>query len=205
MTPNPHHGGMPGFGERLRAWRDGNQFDLDSAARLLGVSANFLYMIERGVHAPTPPLVARFEELVQGLSAFTAPNITRRIPILSWVQAGRGHGYEEMPEGWMDWVDCLCPDPAAFAVRVVGESMLPRYLPGNLVICMPSFPPKNHALAVAKLTDETVTFKKLTFRGKLPTCFHLVPINPNFSSVRVNRDDLLWIYPVHSVVNQGRH
>ena len=35
----------PDFGARLRAWREGNQFDLDAAACLLGVSGNYLYMI----------------------------------------------------------------------------------------------------------------------------------------------------------------
>ena len=35
----------PDFGARLRAWREGNRFDLDAAACLLGVSGNFLYMI----------------------------------------------------------------------------------------------------------------------------------------------------------------
>ena len=46
----------PDFGARLRAWREGNEFDLDAAACLLGVSGNYLYMINsfpRG-HAFSP-------------------------------------------------------------------------------------------------------------------------------------------------------
>lgn len=190
-----------GFGQRLRAWRDGNGFDLDAASRLLGVSGNYLYMIERGVHAPSAPLLARFEELVRGLSFFTAPEITRRVPIISWVQAGRFTRYEEMPLDWVEWIDTLCPDPNAFAVRVVGDSMLPKYPPGDLAICMPSFPPKNNALAVAKIHDESVTFKTVSFRGSPPERFRFVALNPKYGSVVVRREDLTWIYPVHSVVS----
>ena len=190
-----------GFGQRLRAWRDGNEFDLDAAARLLGVSGNYLYTIERGVHAPSAPLLDRFEELVRGLSFFTAPEITRRVPVISWVQAGRFTCYEEMPQDWVSWIDCLCPDPNAFAVRVVGDSMLPNYAPGDLAICMPGFPPKNHALAVAKTNDGMVTFKNVIFRGKLPEHFRFVPLNPEFDSVVMRRVDLAWIYPVCAVVS----
>lgn len=190
-----------GFGRRLRAWRDGNGFGLDAASRLLGVSGNYLYMIERGVHAPSAPLLARFEELVRGLSFFTAPEITRRVPIVSWVQAGRFTRYEEMPQDWVEWIDCLCPDPNAFAVRVVGDSMLPKYPPGNLAICMPSFPPKNNRLVVAKIHDESVTFKTVSFRGDQPEQFRFVALNPKYRSMVVRREDLHWIYPVHAVVS----
>ncbi len=190
-----------GFGQRLRAWRDGNQFDLDAASRLLGVSGDYLRMIERGVHAPSAPLRARFEELVRGLSFFTAPEVTRRIPIVSWVQAGRFTRYEEMPHSWVEWIDCLCPDPNAFAVRVVGDSMLPKYPPGDLAICMPSYPPKNNGLAVAKIHDESVTFKTVSFQGEQPERFRFVALNPEYGSMIVKREDLIWIYPVHSVVS----
>lgn len=190
-----------GFGQRLRAWRDGNGFDLEAAARLLGVSGNYLYTIERGVHAPSAPLLERFEELVRGLSFFTAPEITRRVPIISWVQAGRFTCYEEMPPDWVSWIDCLCPDPNAFAVRVVGDSMLPNYPPGNLAICMPGFPPRNNGLAVAKTNEGLVTFKTVTFRGRLPERFRFIPMNPQFDSVVVRREDLAWVYPVHAVVS----
>ena len=192
------------FGARLRAWRDGNAFDLDAASRLLGVSDNYLYMIERGVHPPSAALAARFEEVLRGLSIFAAPAVVRRVPILSWVQAGRAEHYEEMPLGWMDWLDCVCPDPKAFAVRVVGDSMLPKYPPGNLAVCMPSFPPKNNALAVAKIRDDCATFKKITFRGRQPARYHLIPLNPAYPSTSVASADLLWIYPVHSVVDPCR-
>ena len=193
-----------GFCQRLRAWRDGNKFDLDAASRLLGVSGNYLYMIERGKHAPSAPLLARFEELVRGLSFFTAPEIMRRVPIISWVQAGQFTRYEEMTQDWVEWTDCLCPDPNAFAVRVVGDSMLPKYPPGNLAICMPSFPPKNNGLAVAKIHDESVTFKTVSFRGEQPARFRFVALNPNYGSMVVKRADVLWIYPVHSVVSPCR-
>ncbi len=190
-----------GFGQRLRAWREGNRFDLDAAARLLGVSGNYLYTIERGVHAPSAPLLSRFEEVVRGLSFFTAPEITRRVPIVSWVQAGRFTCYEELPPAWQEWTDCLCPDPNAFAVRVVGESMMPGYPPGNLAICMPGFPPRNNKLAVAKITDGSVTFKTVSFRGEHPERFRFVPMNPQFDSMVVRREDVVWIYPVHGVVS----
>jgi SOS-response transcriptional repressor LexA len=192
------------FPARLRAWRQSNRFDLDAAAHLLGVSGNFLYTIERGVYPPSGALVERFEQALRGSSIFTEPAVLRRIPILSWVQAGRASSYEEMPSGWMDWLDCVCPDPKAFAVRVVGESMLPQYPPGNLAVCMPSFPPKNNGLAVAKIRDECATFKKIKFKGKQPARFRLIPLNPEYAATSVQRADLLWIYPVHSVLNPCR-
>ena len=121
--------------------------------------------------------------------------------MVSWVQAGRFTDYEEMSQSWVDWVDCLCPDPNAFAVRVVGDSMMPKYPPGNLAICMPSFPPKNNGLAVAKIHDGSVTFKTVNFRGDVPACFRFVAINPDYGSMVVKREDVTWIYPVYAVVS----
>ena len=190
-----------GFGQRLRAWREGNEFDLDAAAGMLEVSGNDLSRIERGEHAPSAPLRARFEEVVRGLSFFTAPEITRRVPIISWVQAGRFTQYEEMTYDWVTWMDCLCPDPNAFAVRVVGDSMLPKYSPGDLVICMPSYPPRNNGLVVAKTHDGEVTFKTVSFRGESPARFRFVALNPAYGSMVVKREDVTWIYPVYAVVS----
>lgn len=193
-----------GFGQRLRAWRDGNAFDLDAAARLLGISGDDLGTVERGVHAPPIPLLDRFEELVRGLSFFTAPEITRRVPVLSWAQVGRLARYEETSQDWVSWTDCLCPDPNAFAVRVDGDAMRPNHAPGDLAICMPGFPPKNHGLAVAKTNAGAVTFKNVIFRGERPEHFRFVPLNPAFDSAVVRREDLAWIYPVCAVVSPRR-
>ena len=190
------------FGARLRAWRDGRGLDLDAASRLLGVSANFIYTIERGVHEPSRSLRARFEEAARRNVADPVEETVRRVPVLSWVQAGRATRYEEIPADWMDWAECICPDPQAFALRVIGDSMFPPYHEGDLAICMPSYPPRNNALAVAKVAEDLVTFKKVRFRGAPPTTFRLIALNTRYSPLIVPSRDIVWIYPVHCVISR---
>ena len=88
----------------------------------------------------------------------------KKVPIISMVAAGdwteaydpyavgMGDGYEECDK---------CSDNA-FAVRVSGESMAPRFKSGDVLICDPNVIPENKDLVIAKLTDTNeATFKQL--------------------------------------------
>lgn len=89
---------------------------------------------------------------------------TRTVPVISKAQAGtEGFWEDAYPVGeGMDRVSCPDDiiDPAAFAFRVEGDSMAPRYLPGEVVIVDTTKPVMNNDDVVCKLVDGSVMVKR---------------------------------------------
>ena len=84
-------------------------------------------------------------------------------PLISWVQAGAWTEAPEFPdaEAWLN-----CPvrcGPDTFVLRVVGESMSPRFQDGELIFVDPAPPARNGSYVVARRGDGSggATFKRL--------------------------------------------
>lgn len=115
---------------------------------------------------------------------------SRRIPLISYVQAG----------GWTAVTDRFEPGDAeeflltdqdlgdnAFALEIVGESMLPDFQPGDRVIIDPAVAPQPGDFVVARNGELEATFKKYRPRGVNEhgdTVFELVPLNEDYPSMR---------------------
>jgi len=120
-----------------------------------------------------------------------APADTRRIPIISYVQAGsfceavdayaRGNGFDEM---FIDAGLAAKLGPHAFALKVEGDSMRPDFNPGDIVVIDPDLPPRPGDIVVAKLGRESsATLKKYRDRGVDANgvrVIELVPINNDY-------------------------
>ncbi len=119
-----------------------------------------------------------------------------RVPLISYVQAGMmteavdpyllGDGFEIV-------LTHIPVSPRTFALRIKGESMLPEYKPGDVVIIDPEVSPQPGDMVVAKNTDEEATFKKYRPRGTSATgdmIFELVPLNDDFPVLNSERDHL---------------
>lgn len=117
----------------------------------------------------------------------------KRIPILSYVQAGdptthiSGQNRQTaLDNGDFLFVDEETPDDC-FAMQIEGNSMLPLFKSGDMIIVNPSIPPQPGDFVVAAregLTDELdVTFKKYRPRGfdeHGNVIFELTPLNDDF-------------------------
>jgi len=120
----------------------------------------------------------------------------RTIPILSWSQAGKAVPYEQVPSSWEDTmkVDGV-RDVRAYAVRLVGDSMEPRFYDGDIVVCSPSIPPRHGDLVVASLRADGVVFKLLQVSGDFKK-LTLLSYNPIYPPMEFKREAFEWIHPV---------
>lgn len=94
-------------------------------------------------------------------------------------------------------------DPDAFAARVVGESMMPEYREGDIVIFSPERTPVSGDDCFARLErDNETTFKRVYFEGDAEGAerIRLQPLNPAFPARTLDREDVAGLYPAVSVI-----
>ncbi|HDL7098248.1 TPA: helix-turn-helix domain-containing protein [Yersinia enterocolitica] len=115
---------------------------------------------------------------------------TRRIPLISYVQAGalaqNSEIFSELGEFEyvltdMDWSE------NTFALKIEGDSMQPEFKAGDVIIVDPEIEPCPGEFVVAKNGDNEATFKKyrpqaISVNG-VPV-FELVPLNPDYPAIR---------------------
>jgi SOS-response transcriptional repressor LexA len=126
----------------------------------------------------------------------SAPVEHRRVPVISYVQAGLmteavdpyalGQGFETI----MTDVEV---SESAFGLEIRGKSMEPDFLEGDRVIVDPRVAPLPGDFVVAKNGEEEATFKKYRPRGtndRGQLVFELVPLNEDFPTLNSERDHM---------------
>lgn len=137
-----------------------------------------------------------------------APLGTRRIPLVSYVQAG--HMTEAIDSYAVgDACEWLLTDldlsGYAFALEIKGDSMLPEFKQGDRVIIDPQVEPNPGDYVVAKNGENEATFKKYRPRGindRGEQVFELVPLNDDYPSMR---SDLSHIHIIGTMVEHRRY
>lgn len=120
----------------------------------------------------------------------------RAVPVIGTTQGGlpaRVWGDEDQPVGGSDeYTDVSSTDAHAFACKVVGESMVPRYMPGEYALVEPSMPPEIEDDVLVRLaTGETMLKRLLSRRGGVRLGSY------NDTAVLHYRDeDITWMYYV---------
>ena len=137
-----------------------------------------------------------------------APLGTRRIPLISYVQAGHmteaidSYAVGDAAEWMLTDLDLSIN---AFALRIKGDSMMPEFHEGDTVIIDPSVAPLPGDYVVAKNGDNEATFKKYRPRGineRGDQVFELVPLNEDYPSMR---SDLSHIQIIGTMVEHRRY
>ena len=112
---------------------------------------------------------------------------TRRIPVLSYVQAGQLTEAKDTTDfsGEMEYVlaDADVPE-TCFALRIDGDSMQPEFKEGDIVIIDPDLCPAPGEFVVAKNNGHEATFKKYRPLGVGIADFELVPLTPDYPVLR---------------------
>lgn len=101
----------------------------------------------------------------------TAGNVerlpTNAVPVINRVSAGYPKDFTDLsyPKGAADtWVSCPdVSDPDAFAARVSGDSMSPKYREGDIVIFSPRATVRDGDDAFVRFEDGQTTFKRVYF------------------------------------------
>ncbi|MBL0562604.1 MULTISPECIES: LexA family protein [Aeromonas] len=121
----------------------------------------------------------------------------KRIPILSYVQAGN---WREMCEqattfdGNVEFVSASGEiGPFGFGLWLRGDSMLPQFKEGDLIIVDPDEAPQPGDFVVAKNGSNEATFKKYRPRGideNGQEVFELVPLNDDYPTMHSDRQHI---------------
>lgn len=118
------------------------------------------------------PIDAQEEDLRPGrhlANVEPGPAIRGEVPLISWVQAG---AWSEIVDNFApgdaeEWLPCPKKfGPHAFALRVRGLSMEPRYQSGDIIFVDPDAGAEHGKHVVVRLDDEhEATFKQLVVEG----------------------------------------
>ena len=99
-----------------------------------------------------------------------------------------------------------CPDladPDAFAARVVGDSMTPQYVEGDIVIFSPARDVRNGSDCFARIwPDDETTFKRVFFETgpNREELIHLQPLNPAYPARVLPREGVVGLFAAVSVM-----
>ncbi|EFB9975114.1 LexA family transcriptional regulator [Citrobacter sp. Cf039] len=197
---------METVGQRIKALRRITKTSQKELGKFCGVSDVAVGYWEKDINVPGGESLAKLAKyfntsidyILYG-TEFEGNLITkmRRIPVISWVQAGQfteckaAEVFSEVDK----WVETsLRIGDNSFALEVKGDSMtnpngLPTIPEGATVIVDPDAEPLNGKIVVARLdgTNEA-TVKKLVIDG--PQKF-LVPLNPRYPNISINGNCLI--------------
>ncbi|EBJ8402135.1 LexA family transcriptional regulator [Salmonella enterica] len=197
---------METVGQRIKALRRITKTSQKELGKFCGVSDVAVGYWEKDVNVPSGESLAKLAKyfntsidyILYG-TEFEGNLITkmRRIPVISWVQAGQfteckaAEVFSEVDK----WVETsLRIGDSSFALEVKGDSMtnpngFPTIPEGATVIVDPDAAPIHGKIVVARLdgTNEA-TVKKLVIDG--PQKF-LVPLNPRYPNISINGNCLI--------------
>jgi SOS-response transcriptional repressor LexA len=126
----------------------------------------------------------------------------KKIPVISYTAAGNPVSYESSyPVGFADEyveVSSSIGDPHAFALRIKGDSMEPRFYDGDVVVVCPSWQVKENRPVVIKVNDDEVTCKVFSRAGD---SILLTSLNPKYPPHAYRQEDIVWVYPVVQVIS----
>lgn len=133
-------------------------------------------MILEGRQPPAFPQIANVE---------TGPDFQGRVPLISWVQAGNWSPVADpfQPGVADEWVETMRRvGPHAFALRVVGDSMVPEFWEGETIVVDPDREPTSGSYVIAKIDgggdgNGEATFKQFIKDGDM---VFLRPINDRY-------------------------
>lgn len=109
------------------------------------------------------------------------PDVRGTVPLLSDVQAGMYREFVDNfhpGDGGAEAIPTTVPiNKHTFALRVVGDSMEPRFTAGMILIVEPEMEPNPGDFVIAKNGDDETTFKQLTKDGAE---WFLKPLNERY-------------------------
>lgn len=197
---------METVGQRIKALRRVTRTSQKELGKFCGVSDVAVGYWEKDVNIPNGESLVKLAKffntsidyILYG-TEFEGTLITkmRRVPVISWVQAGQ---FTECKTADLfsdvdKWVETsLRIGDSSFALEVKGDSMtnpngLPTIPEGSTVIVDPDVEPLHGKIVVARIdgTNEA-TVKKLVIDG--PQKF-LVPLNPRYPNIPINGNCLI--------------
>ncbi len=132
----------------------------------------------------------------EGIGAMIS--VGRPVPVINRVAAGYPQDFTDLdypPRMADEYVSCPdIDDPQAFAARVVGDSMAPKYGEGDIVVFAPNSPARNGQDCFVRFAESgETTFK--AFYVDDDGLIRLQPLNPAYPPRRYRPEEINGIYP----------
>ena len=124
-----------------------------------------------------------------------APAPARLIPLLGFAQAGAGGFFDDggfpVGRGWDEVRFPHLDDEHAYALEVQGDSMLPVFRDGDVVICSPAASIRRGDRVVVKTVDGEVMAKEL--RRRTAKTVELASLNRDHPDRVLKTADITWM------------
>jgi SOS-response transcriptional repressor LexA len=164
------------------SYRSGEKMPrMSTAARMaeaLGVNVNWL-LTGQGSMKPEPLTPENWlKDIEFENNVGPGPKLRKPIPLISWVKAGDLCEAEDpyQPGDADEWLDCpFDHSPSAFCLRVVGDSMMPEYREGEVILVDPALCANHGDDVIVRTPEGKATFKRL---HDTPDGKYLIAINP---------------------------
>lgn len=198
--------------ERIRELRKKHGLTQQKLGELIGVKKSSISQWENDEHSPSGDNLAQLSK-VFGVSAHWlatgkgSPELSNvepavipqgnRVPILSYVQAGNWREMCEQATAFDGNVEYVSAGgetgPYGFGLWLRGDSMVPLFKEGDLIIVDPDESPQPGDYVVAKNGSDEATFKKYRPRGideNGQEVFELVPLNDDYPTMHSDRQHI---------------
>lgn len=177
--------------EMLKSLRKDKKLTQEEVAKKLGVSRTSYLKYENGTHEPdynTLKKIAEFFSVDYNMLLGDNGGSVVRIPVLGSVAAGIPTDACECIEGYEEIPRELAQSGDYIALRVKGDSMSPRILPGDIVIVRIQSDVESGETAVVMVDDGEATVKKVL---KYPDGVRLVPNNPAYEPLFFTNKEII--------------
>lgn len=201
------------LGASIRAAREAASLDQITFAAAVGVKQQSVQQWESGQTAPKAGSLARISLALPSFNlmpahatfmrvaenAAPAYIVRRKVPLISYVQAGE---WSDAADPYLlgdgtEWIDTTRPvSSSSFALTVKGDSMLPEFKEGDVIVVDPTRRPSPGQFVVAKNSHDEAIFKKYRPRGLNDLgehVFELVPLNDDYPTLYSDREPVTII------------
>ena len=141
---------------------------------------------------------ASLDEFVSLIVPKTKAAQTRAVPLIGLAQAGADGYFDDagFPAG-TGWEHIKLPtidEDNAYALQVTGESMLPLYREGDILVVSPSQQPRKGDRVVVRTTGGEVMAKILAKKSGKKIELH--SLNPAYPPRTLDTDDIEWMHRI---------
>ncbi|WP_342359098.1 helix-turn-helix transcriptional regulator [Terrarubrum flagellatum] len=122
----------------------------------------------------------------------------RMIPLIGFAQAGQGGFFDDggfpVGSGWDEVQFPSLADEQAYALEVSGDSMLPLYRDGDVVIASPAEPVRRNDRVIVRTTDGEVMAKIL--KRETAKSVELASLNPDHPMRTLDRTQIAAMHRI---------
>jgi phage repressor protein C with HTH and peptisase S24 domain len=119
----------------------------------------------------------------------------QRIPLIGMAQAGAGGFFDDagfpVGAGWEEIAFPAVADENAYALEISGDSMLPLYRDGDVIVVSPASSVRRGDRVVVKTRDGEVLAKEL--KRRTARTLELRSLNPDHPDRTLDVDDVAWM------------